>query len=328
MRWKTPLLFSGISLAALAFLCCETPNPAPQAEMPPTERLAPLPDGAVGVSLLGERLFADQATSGSAYDDLVVAEEEYRTSPDDVDAIIWYGRRLAYTGRYLEAINMYSEGIEKFPDEPRLYRHRGHRFLTLRMLDRAIEDFTYAATLFEGQEDIIEPDGNPNVRNTPVSSLQINTWYHLALSHYLKGDFEEALVGWRECLDVSVNPDMFTATTHWLYMTLRRVGRDAEAEAVLEPITAGMDVFENQAYYYCTLFYKGEMTLEDINAAEDGVLAYMFEGTKYGIGNWHYYNGDEETAREMFQEIVDAPGWGSFAAISAEAELARMNQGG
>jgi len=87
-----------------------------------------------------------------------------------------------------------------------------------------------------------------------------------------------------------------------------------------------MDVFENQAYYYAVLFYKGEMTLEDLHAAEDGVLAYMFEGTKYGIGNWHYYNGDEETAREMFQEIVDAPGWGSFAAISAEAELARMNQ--
>ena len=325
MSSKTLILMVAISVAVGTLLACEAPETEPEVQRPPTDRIAPLSDGAVGVSLLGERLLVDPATSGDAYDNLLAAETHYQNNPDDVDAIIWYGRRLAYTGRYIEAINAFSEGMERFPDEPRLYRHRGHRFLSLRMLDRAIEDLEYATTLFHGQEDVIEPDGNPNVRNTPVSSLQINTWYHLALSHYVKGDFEEALEEWRECLKVSVNPDMLAATTHWLYMTLRRMGRNAEAEEVLESVTPGMDVFENQAYYHCVLFYRGDMTLEEIYAERSNVLAYMFEGTHYGIGNWHYYNGDEEEAREIFQEIVDAPGWGSFAAITAEADLARMN---
>lgn len=328
MSWKNTSNIAAISSVVVAVLACQPQDTVPPIEIPSTARISAHSDGAVGVSLLGERLFVSPDTGGRAYENLLVAEERYQNNPDDVDAIIWRGRRLAYTGRYIEAINAYSEGMEKFPDEPRLYRHRGHRFFTLRMFDRAIEDFEYAATLFHGQEDMVEPDGNPNVRNTPVSSLQINTWYHLALSYYVKNDLQKSVEAWNECLKVSVNPDMLAATTHWLYQTLRRMGRDAEADEVLKPITPDMDVFENQAYYYCVLFYRGDMTIEDLYAEESGILAYMFEGTKYGIGNWHYYNGDRERAREIFQEIVDGPGWGSFAAITAEADLARMNQEG
>lgn len=325
MSFKSVLSLAALTLSASTVLGCAGTETVPVADRPSTVRIEPLPDGSLGVSLLGEALVNDPSTSGPAYENMVAARDRYEANPDDVEAYIWYGRRLAYTGRYIDAINAYSEGMEHFPDDPRLYRHRGHRFLTLRMLDRAIEDFEYAAELFEGEEDVIEPDGNPNVRNTPISSLQGNTWYHLALSHYLKGDFEKSLDAWQESLKVSVNPDMLVATTNWLYMTLRRMGRDAEAEAVLEPITADLDVFENMAYHVLTLFYKGEMSIDDLQAEEDGLLAYMFAGTQYGIGNWYYYNGDVESAREIFQAIVDQPGWGSFAAIAAEADLSRMN---
>ncbi|MFC1555937.1 tetratricopeptide repeat protein, partial [candidate division KSB1 bacterium] len=301
------------------FVNCEQ-----ESNRPSTEKLALLSDGAVGVSLLGERLFSTPQSSGEAYEKMLEAKEKYEKNPGDADAIIWYGRRLAYTGRYIEAINVYSEGLKKHPEESRLYRHRGHRFLTLRMLDRAIEDFEYATTLFKGKKDVIEPDGNPNIRNTPISSLQINTWYHLALCYYMKNDMNNSLRGWNECLKVSVNPDMFTATSHWLYMTLRRMGRDQDAEEVLEPITEDMDVFENMAYYYLLLFYKGIYTEEDLFSKESSVLGYMFEGTKYGLANWYYYNGNIDKAKNMFQEIVDKPGWGSFAAITAEADLSRM----
>ena len=63
-----------------------------------------------------------------------------------------------------------------------MYRHRGHRYVSIREFDRAIADLEYAATLIEGTEDEIEPDGMPNAMNIPVSSLHSNIWYHLGLA--------------------------------------------------------------------------------------------------------------------------------------------------
>jgi TonB family protein len=191
------------------------------------------------VSLLGEPLVRpaiahDRRLALEA--DLAEARATYEADPGDADAIIWLGRRLAYLGRYHEAVETFSEGIRKHPDDARMYRHRGHRHITLRRLDAAVRDLDHAARLTRGQPDEIEPDGAPNPYGIPRSTLQSNVWYHLALAHYLKGDFDAALPAWREALEVSTNDDMWAATADWLYMTLRRLNRDAEAAAVLEPV--------------------------------------------------------------------------------------------
>ena len=56
------------------------------------------------------------------------------------DALIWLGRRNAYLGNYKDAIGIYTEGIQKYPNDARFYRHRGHRLITLRCFDDAIAD--------------------------------------------------------------------------------------------------------------------------------------------------------------------------------------------
>ncbi|HEX9735460.1 MAG TPA: tetratricopeptide repeat protein, partial [Thermoanaerobaculia bacterium] len=117
--------------------------------------------------------------------------------------------------------------------------------------------------------------------------------YHLGLAHYLKEDFEQALAAYRECLAVSDNPDMLVATSHWLYMTLRRLGREAEAAKVLEPIYAGLEVIENHDYLRLLLMYRGEKTPEELLHGDDGVGAATLG---YGVGNWYFYNGDVERA--------------------------------
>jgi tetratricopeptide (TPR) repeat protein len=53
---------------------------------------------------------------------------------------IWLGRRLAYLGRYRDAIDALTKGIAKHPTEARLYRHRGHRHITIRKFALAIAD--------------------------------------------------------------------------------------------------------------------------------------------------------------------------------------------
>ena len=96
-----------------------------------------------------------------------------------------------------------------------MYRHRGHRWISVREFDRAIEDLAHAAALVQGEPDEVEPDGQPNERGIPTSTLQSNIHYHLALAHYLKGDFETALPSYRDYLAVTTNPDQLVAISHW-----------------------------------------------------------------------------------------------------------------
>lgn len=294
-------------------------------ESEPVDLLPILPDNAQTVSLLGDTLFISAEPSESVLANLVEAEAEYRADPGDADALIWYGRRLAYAGRHREAINTYSEGIRQHPNDARIYRHRGHRYITLRMLDEAIADFETAASLIEGTEDEVEPDGAPNALNIPVSTLHTNIWYHLGLAYYLKGDMENAFEAYDRCLQASPNDDMIVASTHWLYMILRRLGRDQEAEEVVAPITAEMEVIENHAYHNLVLFYKGELSETDLTGSDEPAATPSNVGIAYGLGNWYLYNGDEERARAIFQQITETgAGWGGFGYIAAEAELSRM----
>jgi tetratricopeptide (TPR) repeat protein len=253
---------------------------------------------------------------------LADARQRHEADPGDADAIIWLGRRTAYLGRYRDAIDVYTRGIQRHADDARLYRHRGHRYITIRQFDRAIADLERAASLVAGRDDEIEPDGLPNARNMPTSTLQSNIWYHLGLAYYLKGDFERALRAYRACLDVSKNPDMLVATSHWLYMTLRRLSRLAEATRVLDPIRADLDVIENGAYHRLLLMYKGELPVDSLLPSAAGT-ALDDVTTAYGVGNWYLYTGDAARAAEIFRRIVATGNWAAFGAIAAEAELAR-----
>ncbi|MGM0666121.1 MAG: tetratricopeptide repeat protein [Bacteroidota bacterium] len=279
-----------------------------------------------GTSLLGEKLTSEQPDPQE--DSLVIANyiearKEYNENPDDADAIIWFGRRTAYLGDYLRAIEIFSEGTQKFPDDARMYRHRGHRYISVREFDKAIDDLSKAAELIEGKDDIVEPDGVPNIRNTPVSTLNTNIWYHLGLAHYLKGNMQEALHGFQQSLDASTNPDMHVAAANWVYMIQRRLGHLEEAEEILEPINSDMDVFENMAYHNLLLFYKGVLTEEELKGDNQDV-EYMNDATAYGIGNWYYYKGDTTRAKQIFQDLLEHGTWASFGTLAAEADMDRM----
>ncbi len=253
---------------------------------------------------------------------LTEARTRQASTPRDPEAIIWVGRRLAYLGRFVEAIQVYTEGANEFPRDARFYRHRGHRYLTLRKFDLAIQDFEKAAKLIKGKPDEVEPDGQPNARNLPTSTLQFNIWYHLGLAHYLKGNYEKALDSYRQCLKVSNNPDALVATSHWLYMTLRRLNRLEEAIKVLAPIKEKMDIIENDGYYRLLLMYKGQVSAETLEqeawkqAASPGSSSIL-----YGIGNWYRINDRETEAQRVFRKMLEGSQWTSFGYIAAEAAL-------
>lgn len=278
------------------------------------------------VSLLGAPLYAPEMPLEARQrlqDQLAEAYAVYQRDPDDAGSILWLGRRVAYLGRYRDAIAIYTEGIRKHPGDPRFYRHRGHRYITLREFERATDDLEQAARLMQGRPDEVEPDGVPNARNEPRTTLFFNVWYHLALSYYLRGQFDRAAYGFRNALTVSRNDDERVAADAWLYMTLRRLNRPAEAAQVLEGVGPAMDVVENGAYLQTLRMYQGLLPPDSlVRPDRQDALALATQG--YAVGNWYLYNGRPEQAEEMFWRITSAENWTPFGYIAAEADLRRL----
>jgi len=275
-------------------------------------------------SLLGQPLAAQAlAPEDEARMEAQLAEARATWEQDrnDADALIWVGRRTAYLGRYREAIGIFSDGIARHPADARMYRHRGHRYLTVREIDCAIADFEKAAALMAVRPDEVEPDGLPNARNVPTGTLHSNVWYHLALGHYLKGDFSRAADTWIKARDSVANADNLVAASYWLYLSLRRAGRPDDAAAILRPITADLDVIENAEYHQLLRMFQGERTPEDLltAAGEDSGGS----ATRYGVSAWHLVNGRRDEAESLWKAILEGPDWPSFGYLAAEAEVAR-----
>jgi tetratricopeptide (TPR) repeat protein len=275
------------------------------------------------VSLNGDSLVAEPLGDMIALDaDLDNAITQYETDPT-ADNLIWVGRRLGYLWRYQDAIAVFSQGISRYPDDPRFLRHRGHRYISVRRFEEAESDLERAAELIEGKPDEIEPDGAPNAANIPVSTLHFNIWYHLGLAHYLLGDFESAFEAYQACMAASDNNDSRVATADWMYMTLRRLGRDAEAEEVLQPISSELDLLENHSYLRRILMYKREISSDSLlNSVEATPLDLATQG--YGVGNWKLVEGDTAGARSIFKQVVAGDYWPAFGFIAAETDLHRL----
>ena len=261
---------------------------------------------------------------------LLIAINNFNEHPDNLENIIWYGRRLAYLTRYKEAIEVFTNGIEAFPDAPELYRHRGHRFISIREPDRAVPDLLKAAALIEGRPVEIEPDGLPNKLNQPLSSTQFNIWYHLGLAYYVQQDFSSAKAAYEECMKFSTNPDLLCATTDWLYLTYRRMGLNDRAQEILEPITEEMVLIENTSYHRRLLMYKGILDADQVfntkNIAANRQMDLATQG--YGVGCWYLVNGEEKKAIQIFSTLLETAYWPAFGYIAAEADLHYLKRKG
>lgn len=312
-----PLLFLVVALLSLATVSpAETPTAAVEA-----------------TSLLGEELTRPElppqvvARHEAALETLRERRAEH---PDDADALVWIGRHLGYLGRYGEAIETFSEGVERFPAErARFLRHRGHRKISIRDLDGAVVDLEAAVADLAGRPDRVEADGLPNLYNQPTGTLKSNVWYHLGLAHYLRGDFRRAAEAYTACAALADNPDLHVAATYWLYLSLRRLGRDEDAAAALDATPLEALLLENDGYQdLLRLFAAGP----DAHDAASQLLARHEPGTvgtvtlSYGVGAWHLLAGRADEARTLFRRVVEGDGWAGFGYLASEAKLARATR--
>lgn len=310
-------------------ICGKMGTGSPQTITPPPPARNPTstPDHPQAISLLGWPLYAPALPPdvfARRERELAEARYEYDRDPHDTQAIIWLGRRLAYLGRYDEAIDVFSNGLAVHPDSAELLRHRGHRYITIRQFDDAVADLARAAAIVENADDRIEPDGQPNPWNQPRSTLKTNIEYHLGLAHYLKGDFATAAREYEVCLRLSPNDDMRIAAAYWLYLSSARVpGEERQAVDALRAVTSDEDVIENQSYFRLMQVFRSEIMPEQVTKSAEGEASIDAATVGYGLGMWHLLNGRKEQAFAQFQKVLDSTNWAAFGHIAAEAEIAR-----
>lgn len=313
-------------VALIALLSASSGLAAPQSAARTTQPAPAEPPEAR--SLLGPDLFAAPAGSRpEAEKQLAEAEAEFARDPG-LEQRIWVGRRQAYLWRMRAAIETFSQGLREQPQAAALYRHRGHRYISVRDFDAAIADLRRAAELIAGKPDVIEPDGQPNRLNKPLSTLGFNVWYHLGLAQYLKGDFRGALAAYGECMKFSQDyADKRVATSYWMYLTYCRLGQRDEARKLAATIAPDLEIIENEAYHALLLLFNGTKSVDELLKAEE--RAPTDSATiAYGVGMWRLLRGDEAQALTHFEAAVAGSNWPAFGFIAAEVELARRRAAG
>jgi len=200
-------------------------------------------------TLLGKPVFARADTDGA----IAKADAALAADPGNVDLLLAAARARDAALQFHAAIELYGRGLAVAPDDVRLLRFRGHRYISIRRFDLAVADLERAAALAPTSFDVL---------------------YHLGLAHYLRADYAAAArtyqtcldaatpgplpAGWRSCTTTRATANDRVAVSDWLYRSLRRAGRDDEARALLAPFTAGLTVGENEAYYTALRFYRGD----------------------------------------------------------------------
>ncbi len=253
---------------------------------------------------------------------LAEALSAHEANPGDALSAVWVGRRIAYLGRYRDAIEWYGDALLEHPNDSRFLRHRGHRYVSVRQLDHAIDDLERATALEEGRADRVEPDGLPNAAGIPRSTTQTNIWYHLGLAYYLKGDLEQTVRCYRRYIELSDNDDTWVAGAHWLHIALRRLGRDAEAAELLRGLRDEMEIFENNSYHDLLMLYVGRLDAAELQGRLDRGDVPSRAALAYGLARWYDDGGDTQRAHEAYRRIVAEAPWAAFGAIAAEAEIA------
>ena len=220
--------------------------------------------------------------------------------PRNVDRVIALGVAQSGVRQFREAIETFTRGIAIAPDNAMLYRWRGHRYLSVRELDRALADLS---------------------RGFALDSLNYGVLYHLGIVRFARGEFDAAADAFRRAQPRAPEVGELTGSTDWLWMSLSRAGRHAEAKAMLDRRPDSVKVAN--AYAQRLRLYRGEIGPDEVITAAD--TADVQKATlAFGVGNWYVVRGDTARARTYFEASIRSGGWPGFGFILSEVELRRL----
>ena len=228
------------------------------------------------------------------------AESALAADPRNIDLIIALGVAQSGVRQYREAIATFTRGLSIAPNNALLLRWRGHRYLSTRQFDRAMDDLTRGARL---------------------DSAIYGIWYHLGIVRFVRRDFAGAVDAFTRALPMAPDSGERSGATDWLWMSLSRAGRGAEAQALLDrhPDTPPA----GNAYTPRLRLYRGAVSPDSVFTPAD-TSDISVATLSYGVGNWYLVKGDTARARCWFEGSVASGGWPAFGFIMSEVELRRL----
>jgi tetratricopeptide (TPR) repeat protein len=227
------------------------------------------------------------------------AQSALTLDPRNVDLIIALGVAQSGVRQFREAIGTFTHGLAIAPNNAMLYRWRGHRYLSVREFDRAYQDLT---------------------KGFALDSLNYGILYHLGIVRFVRGDFAGAADAFRRAQPLAPEAGELAGSTDWLWMSLSRAGRSAEAKAMLDRRPDSLPI--DNAYARRLKLYRGQLDADAVITAADSADVQAAT-LAYGVGNWHLVQGDTARARAWFERSIRSGGWPGFGFILSEVELRR-----
>ena len=227
------------------------------------------------------------------------AESALAADPRSIDKIIALGVAQSGVRQYREAITTFTRGLAIAPNNALLYRWRGHRYLSTRHFDLALSDLT---------------------RGAQLDSTVYGIWYHLGIVKYALRDFAGAVDAFTRALPLAPDSGERAGSVDWLWMSLARAGRAADAQALLDrkpppDVPPGGNQYEQRLR-----LYRGQVSPDSVFTPGD-TSDIAVATLSYGVGNWYLVRGDSVQARKWFERSVASGGWPAFGFIVSEVEL-------
>jgi tetratricopeptide (TPR) repeat protein len=232
---------------------------------------------------------------------VALAQAALGAEPGNIDRIIALGVAQSGVRQFREAIETFTRGLGLAPNNAMLYRWRGHRYLSVREFDRALADLT---------------------RGFALDSLNYGVLYHLGIVRFARGEFDLAADAFRRAQPLAPEAGELAGSTDWLWMSLSRASRHAEAKAMLDRRPDSLKVAN--AYAQRLRLYRGEISADPDEIFTPADTADVQVATlSFGVGNWLLVRGDTVRARVWFQRSIRSGGWPGFGFILSEVELSR-----
>ena len=228
------------------------------------------------------------------------ARAALEAEPKNIARIIDLGVAQSGARQFREAIATFTRGLEIEPNNALLLRWRGHRYLSVREFDRAFADLT---------------------RGGAIDSTIYGIWYHLGVVQYLRGNFADAAASFARAQPIAPDAGELAGSTDWLWISLSRAGRGAEAKAMLDRRPDSKPV--TNAYTRRLQLYRGEIGPDAVFTPADTEDVQVATHA-YGLGNWYLLQGDKAQARRSFERSIQSGGWPGFGFIVSEVELRRL----
>ncbi len=286
------------------------------------------------ISLLGDTLYGVPRTPPGGPErakNIAAARDAFSRDSSRLENQLLFARTTAESGYLREAVDRYSLMMGAWSTEPRVLRERGELLFRLRQFEAALGDLRRAGLLLIGRTVVLDagPIGyGPVDGSIAISTVQFQVFFLQGLALYAKGDFRGAAPVLLEAVRQAETTEDRAGALLWLFFAVRRLGDPQQAVRVLDLARPEWTQVIDTPELELLLAFKGLLPTDSIRVRAMDPGNESAGLLSYGLGYALLLDPERKQDAELWLERAHRGPWDSLAYLMAEAELARMRNGG